>query len=128
MLYLKDSQRFEPKKEDINDNKTFNNIDNKKYKILDNRKKSFGIFKKEEKKEQNNSSFLRTSKRKKTFTDEDALTKINQEAKNDSFAILGKINFVSIKIHLSNNEQITCDGECQFCKFIQEKDSDYTTI
>ena len=119
MLYLKDSQRLEPKKEDINDNKTFNNIDNKKYKILDNRKKSFGIFKKEEKKEQNNSSFLRTSKRKKTFTDEDALTKINQEAKNDSFAILGKINFVSIKIHLSNNEQITCDGECQFCKFIK---------
>ena len=124
MLYIKDNALYEPKKQEANNNtfmndKINNNLDVKRYKILDPRKKSFNIFKKEEKREENNNSNFQLPKRKKTFTDDNSIVKGNLEGKNDSFAILGKINFISIKINLSNNEQITCDGECQFCKFIK---------
>ena len=122
LLYLKDNANFETKKQETNNtfmnDKINNNMETKKYRILDPRKKSFSIFKKEDKREDNNTSTSRVFKRKKTFTDEDSIIKGNLD-KKDSFAILGKINFISIKINLANKEQISCDGECQFCKFIK---------
>ena len=123
-LYLKENINIQQKNPEINNffmnDKINNNIEAKKYKILDPRKKGFNIFKKEEKRNENNNNNLRASKREKTFTDGNSFIKGNLEGKNDSFAILGKINFISIKIHLSNNEEITCDGECNFCKFIKK--------
>ena len=124
-MYLKSEGNFHPKKQEANPNsfindKNNNNQDVKRLKILDPRKMSLSIFKKEEKKEENNNmNFIRSSKRKKTYPEENSFSKTNSGNKNDSFAVLGKINFISIIIHLSNNEQIICDGECQFCKFIK---------
>ena len=77
------------------------------------RSKSFMIFKKDENKEDINSVAPRKPKRKKTLADD------NNYKGDDSFAIVGKINYNSFKIILSNNDEITCDGECQFCKFIK---------
>ena len=123
MLYLKDNTKFEHKNQEVKntflDDKSNIALNIKNNKILELRKKSFNIFKKEEKREDNNNSTLKTFKRKKTFTKDISEIKGNSEENNDSFVFLGKINFISIKINLSDKEQINCDGDCYFCKFIK---------
>ena len=115
-IYLKNEGNVDIKKqENINSfmNEKNNNMSAKKYKILDLGKKGLNIFKKDDKREDN------ISKKQKNNLDGNQINKANSGASNDSFAILGKINYVSIIINLSNKEQITCDGECYFCKYIK---------
>ena len=40
--------------------------------------------------------------------------------KNDSWVNCGKRNFITVKIILSNNKEIICNGDCQFCKYFKK--------
>ena len=117
-FYIKNTSNTEIKKQDLKRNATLENNDDdiiiQKTKILDPKRNSMKITKKEDKKDDNISN-----NRKKTLTDEYPYVKSNSASGEDSFIVLGKINYVSIKINLSNKEQIKCDGDCHFCKFIK---------
>ena len=126
-FYIKNTPNSDNKKQEIKRKTTLdknnNNIDDdskiKKSKILTQRTKSINITKTDDKNDDNISTNLKMSKRRKAFAEDNTLDKNNSVNDNDSFIVLGKINYVSIKINLSNKEQLTCDGDCQFCKFIK---------
>ena len=87
---------------------------NKKFKRIDNRKKSSKIIKKYENDEDNNNEILRKSKKKNTFTEDNFVMEGIIRGKNDTW-----INMKEVKINLSNKEEITCHGDCQLCIFIK---------
>ena len=119
--YIKNTPNTENKKQDLKRRATFeNNINGDDpiihgTKILDPKRNSMNITKKVD----SINSNLKILKINKTLTDENPYAKSNSGNDEDSFIVLGKINYVSIKINLSNKEQITCDGDCHFCKFIK---------
>ena len=85
----------------------------KKYK----RTTSFQIFKRDESEQENN---IRKSKKKRTLTEDSFSMKgiIGGGGKNDSWVFTGKINCIQVKINLPNKGEISCNGECNFCKFM----------
>ena len=44
--------------------------------------------------------------------------------KNDSSEYCGKPNVITVKINLENKEEITCNGDCQLCKYIKKVTKD----
>ena len=109
------------KKQDFLDD--YENIsvnESKKYKNVDNRKKSYQIFKKDENHDDEiGGGILRKSKKKRTITEDNFIMKGFIGGKNDSFTITGKVHCINVKIILVNNEEINCNGDCQLCIFIK---------
>ena len=95
-------------------------VDNKKYIRIQNRTKSFQIFKKDENDEDNNGGILRKSKKKRTITEDRISIKGFIGGKNDSWINTGKIHYTTVKINIQNKKEITCNGDCQFCQFVKK--------
>ena len=86
----------------------------------DTRKKSFKIFKRDENNDLNEeNNIIRKPKKRKTTHEESYTMKGIIGGKNDAWVYCGKTNCVTVKIILSNKEEIICDGDCQLCKFIK---------
>ena len=121
-MFKEGENNFENKKHNLNDDfldDYENDRDNKQYKKFDNRTKSFNVFRKDEN-EEDNSGILRKSRKKKTVQDDACSIKGFIGGKNDSWVNCGKRNFITVKIILSNNKEIICNGDCQFCKYIKK--------
>ena len=114
---------FEMKVKESKNNLFFDNqdhsFDDKKYNKDNIRKKSLKIFRKDESEEISN-QIIRKSKKRKTEKEDNSFSiKGIIGGRNDSWVYSQKLNCVSVKINLGNNEIIDCNGDCQLCKYIR---------
>ena len=99
-------------------------FDDKKYNKTTIRKKSLKVFRKDESEEISN-QILRKSKKRKTEKEDNSFSiKGVIGGRNDSWVYSQKLNCVSVKINMGNNEIINCDGDCQLCKYIKRLTKD----
>jgi len=120
--FEEEENNFEMKaKEKDKNNLLFDNqdhsFDDKKFAKNNFRKKSLKIFKKEESEEISN-QIIRKSKKRKTEKEDNSFSiKGIIGGRNDSWVYSQKLNCITVKINLGNNEIINYDGDCQLCKY-----------
>ena len=115
--------KMKAKEEDKNNllfDKQDHSFDDNKYDKNNIRKKSLKIFRKDETEEISNQIMRKSRKRKTEKEDNSFSIKGIIGGRNESWVYTQKLNCVTVKINLGNNEIINCDGDCQLCKFIRK--------